>query len=259
MVDEPALAERASFGALTVLRAVSLDFGQTLASLDPRFLADRLRGRGFEAEEAKIEAAIPAAWAKYDEIVKQGITGHPWRDLMRVLLDGSGIPERFQEELVEWLWREQPRKNLWRKPIPGMFRLCLDLEHGGVPFGILSNSEGRLAELVDEMGWADVIRVVVDSGRVGVEKPDARIFEILAERLGTSMSEVVHVGDSLAADVMGALAAGMCAVWFTSATELPHGVDPARVRIAHDAAGVRRAFEELGLDIPALDRPIAWP
>jgi FMN phosphatase YigB (HAD superfamily) len=242
-----------------VLRAVSLDFGQTLASLDPRFLADRLRGRGVDADEAKIEAAVPAAWARYDELVRQGVSGHPWRELMRVLLEGAGVPERFREELVEWLWREQPRKNLWRKPISGMFRLCLDLEKGGVPFGVLSNSEGRLAELVDEMGWADVIRVVVDSGRVGIEKPDRRIFEILAERLGTDPAEVVHVGDSLAADVMGALGAGMCAVWFTRATELPEGVDPARVKIAHDAPGVRRALEELGLTIPELERASAWP
>lgn len=242
-----------------MLRAVSLDFGQTLASLDPRFLADRLRGRGVEADEVAIEEAVPAAWARYDEIVRQGVSGHPWRDLMAILLAGAGVPERFREELVEWLWREQPRKNLWRKPIPGMFRLCLDLEKGGVPFGVLSNSEGRLAELVDEMGWADVIRVVVDSGRVGIEKPDRRIFEILAERLGADPAEVVHVGDSLAADVMGALGAGMCAVWFTAATELPSGVDPARVKIAHDAPGVRRALEDLGLTIPELERPMAWP
>jgi len=242
-----------------VLRAVSLDFGQTLASLDARYLADRLRGRGVDADEAAVERAIPTAWAKYDEIVKLGVSGHPWRELMAVLLDESGVPERFRADLVEWLWREQPRKNLWRKPIRGMFRLCLDLERGGVPFGVVSNSEGRLAELVDEMGWADVIRVVVDSGRVGIEKPDKRIFQLLAERLGTDITEIVHVGDSFAADVSGALAAGMCAVWFTTQDRLPEGCDPTRVKIAHDAPGVRRALEELGLVIPEPERPSAWP
>jgi FMN phosphatase YigB (HAD superfamily) len=239
--------------------AVSFDFGQTLASLDPTLLASRLRGRGLDVQEARIDAALPHAWEVYDDFVRRGVSGHPWRELMASLLEGAGVPEVQRAELVEWLWTEQPRKNLWRRPVPGMFRLCIDLERARIPFGVLSNSEGRLAELVDEMGWSDVIRVVVDSGRVGLEKPDPRIFRWLAERLGVDAAEVIHVGDSFAADIAGALAAGMRAVWFTKETSLPEGVDPARVKIAHDAAGVRAAIEEHGLPVPVGIDASAWP
>ena len=239
--------------------AISIDFGQTLASLDPSLLARRLRGRGLDVKEAAIENSLPKAWAVYDEIVRSGAAGHPWRELMGSLLEGAGVPEVYRGPTVEWLWSEQPRKNLWRKPVPGMFRICVDLERARIPFGVLSNSEGQLAQLVDEMGWSDVIRVVVDSGRVGIEKPDPRIFRFIAERLGVDTEEMIHIGDSFGADVAGALAAGMRAIWFTNEQTLPEGVDPDRVKIAADAAGVRQALADLGLPVPVGIDASAWP
>lgn len=239
--------------------AISIDFGQTLASLDPSLLASRLRGRGLDVKEAAIESSLPRAWAVYDEIVRSGAAGHPWRELMASLLEGAGVPDVYRGPTVEWLWSEQPRKNLWRKPVPGMFRICVDLERARIPFGVLSNSEGQLAQLVDEMGWSDVIRVVVDSGRVGIEKPDPRIFRFIADRLGVDTAEMIHIGDSFGADVEGALAAGMRAIWFTKELALPEGVDPDRVKIAADAAGVRQALADLGLPVPVGIDASAWP
>jgi putative hydrolase of the HAD superfamily len=50
---------------------------------------------------------------------------------------------------------------------------------------------------------------VVDSGRVGSEKPDARIFRVALERAGIEPTDVVHVGDMVSTDVVGARAAGI--------------------------------------------------
>ncbi len=229
------------------MRAVSFDFGQTLASLDPAMLSARLRERGVTAEEAAIDAALPEAWAVYDRLVQRGVSGHPWKQLMSALLRGAGAPEGRVDDLAEWLWSEQPRRNLWRRPIPGMFALCEDLDLAGVPLGVLSNSEGRLRELIEELGWQGTLRVVADSGVLGVEKPDPRIFTWLSGQLGVATEDVVHVGDSLAADVRGAVGAGMRAVWFSPAAALPSDIDPTRVKIAADAPGLRAALAELGV------------
>jgi putative hydrolase of the HAD superfamily len=51
--------------------------------------------------------------------------------------------------------------------------------------------------------------VVVDSAIAGFEKPDARIFAGALERLGVPPAQVAHVGDTVYADVRGALAAGI--------------------------------------------------
>jgi putative hydrolase of the HAD superfamily len=56
------------------------------------------------------------------------------------------------------------------------------------------------------------VGIVVDSGVVGVSKPDPRIFGLALDALGVpaaSSGTVVHVGDSLRYDVTGALAAGV--------------------------------------------------
>jgi putative hydrolase of the HAD superfamily len=52
-------------------------------------------------------------------------------------------------------------------------------------------------------------------------KPDPAIFRYALERAGVEPHEAVHVGDSLEADVAGALGAGMRAVWFNTKGEGP--------------------------------------
>jgi HAD superfamily hydrolase (TIGR01549 family) len=58
------------------------------------------------------------------------------------------------------------------------------------------------------------VDVLVVSEEAGVSKPDPRIFQIALERLECRPEEVVMVGDSWAADVIGARAAGIKAIWF---------------------------------------------
>ena len=67
----------------------------------------------------------------------------------------------------------------------------------------------------------------VTSEHAGCFKPDERIFRYALERAGVEPHEAVHVGDSLEADVAGALGAGMRAVWFNAKHEAPvEGIVP---------------------------------
>jgi HAD superfamily hydrolase (TIGR01549 family) len=202
--------------------------------LDLAFLARRLAERGVAVEIAALEAAVPAAWQRYDTLVDPA-GGHPWRALMTTLLGSAGIAADQIDPLVDWLWGEQPRANLWRAPIPDMVGLARELAGRGVRVAVLSNSEGRLAELLAEIGIADTFAAIVDSGRVGIEKPDRRIFDHTLAVLGAT-GPGIHIGDSWPADIAGALGAGWRAIWFgPRATP----VDDPRVAVAHDAAGVR--------------------
>jgi putative hydrolase of the HAD superfamily len=67
----------------------------------------------------------------------------------------------------------------------------------------------RLLEALGLAGWLDA---VVDSGVVGFEKPDPRIFRHAAAALGVEPAEAVHVGDLYSVDVVGARAAGARAI-----------------------------------------------
>jgi FMN phosphatase YigB (HAD superfamily) len=57
---------------------------------------------------------------------------------------------------------------------------------------------------------------MVFSDEEGTRKPNARIFQIAAERLRTKPWEIVHVGDNLKTDVWGAKNAGFKAIYFAS-------------------------------------------
>src|SRR5439155_3863991 len=140
---------------------VTFDAGQTLIDLDLDFLARRLAERGVAVSTAALAAAAPAAWRRYDELVDSA-AGHPWREMVGALLRGAGVSDPAEiAQLVDWLWTEQPRANLWRAQIPGMVALARELAARGVRVAVLSNSEGRLAELLAEIGIADAFAAVI--------------------------------------------------------------------------------------------------
>jgi HAD superfamily hydrolase (TIGR01549 family) len=232
-------------------RAVSFDFGQTLAELDHVFLAQRARDLGAELDPVAARAATVTAWSAYGAAKAHG-HARAWQAMMLEVLRGAGVRPSsgvaragFAEAVAQSLWDAQPLKNLWRKPIPGMFELVSELAGKGVPVGIISNSEGRLAELVEELHKTWLFRTIHDSGRLGIDKPDRRIFEYAAEQLGVALADMVHVGDAWEADVVGAIEAGAQAIWFspTDDRELLPGVIACR-----DAAETRRALKDFGID-----------
>jgi putative hydrolase of the HAD superfamily len=221
---------------------VTFDIGQTLVDLDLDFLAMRLGQRGESVSAEALRAAAPAAWKHYDALTESGAS-HPWHELMRRLLTGAGIVS--VDPLVDWLYEQQATQNLWRKPIPTMIELVRELRRSHVAIAALSNSEGHLAELLEEIELASLFDAIIDSGRVGVAKPDPDIFALTLEELDVQPDVVVHVGDSWAADVEGALAAGWNAIWYCSRASAALGDD--RVPIARNAAETRAALSSFGV------------
>ncbi len=237
--------------SLRPARAVTFDFGQTLAELDHEFLAQRARDFGAELDPAAARAATVTAWNAYGAAKAHG-HARAWQAMMLEVLRGAGVRPSsgvasagFAEAVAQSLWAAQPLKNLWRKPIPGMFELVRELRSKGIPVGIVSNSEGRLAELVEELHKTALFRVIVDSGRLGIDKPDRRIFEYAAQQLGVPLTDIVHVGDAWEADVIGARDAGAQAIWFSPTDDraLPLGVVACR-----DASETRHALRDFGID-----------
>ena len=84
--------------------------------------------------------------------------------------------------------------------------------------GIVSNN--LLEEQQDKLRCCALdqhVDVLVVSEEAGVSKPDPHIFEIALSRLQCRPNEAVMIGDSWTADVVGATAAGIRAIWFQPA------------------------------------------
>jgi len=94
-------------------------------------------------------------------------------------------------------------------------RPLLERLFGRYRLGIVSNFYGNLGTVCDNAELTRLFSVIVDSARVGLSKPDPRIFFQAVNELGIEPANTVFVGDSLARDMAGARAAGMRHVWLT--------------------------------------------
>ena len=98
--------------------------------------------------------------------------------------------------------------------------LLKELKKRGLLVGVITNGPSYLQNhKMDESGLREYCDIVVVSGDLGVHKPDKRIFELTAERLGLKCEECVYVGDHPINDIQGALSSGMSAIrmnwgWF---------------------------------------------
>lgn len=81
---------------------------------------------------------------------------------------------------------------------------------GAVPAAIVSNADH---EHVAAWPVAFPVRFVLVSEAARSYKPDPALFREAADRLGLAPHEVLHVGDSLVDDVVGARAAGLRVAW----------------------------------------------
>src|SRR5215468_9494787 len=81
--------------------------------------------------------------------------------------------------------------------------------------GVVSNFYGNLEAVCRGAGLASLFATLVDSHRVGAEKPDPAIFQAALATLNARPETTVLVGDSLRRDREGARRTGMRFIWIT--------------------------------------------
>ncbi len=89
-----------------------------------------------------------------------------------------------------------------------------ELRARGLELGLVTNGLVRVQEdKIRRLGLEPFFKAVLISEREGVRKPERQIFERALGRLGVAAEQAWHVGDHPVADVAGAHAAGLTAVW----------------------------------------------
>ena len=189
------------------LTAVIFDLGGVLVDWDPRYLYRQLFDDPDEMESFLAEVTT-AEWNAHQD------AGRPWAEAVEVLV--AEHPER--RELIEAFHRRWPE--MLAGEIPGTVDVLADLRAAGVRLIALSNWSAETfpfaRERFDFLAWFEAI---VISGDVGVNKPDRRIFDHLAEQFGIEPAEALFIDDS-SANVDAAKALGFRAIRFTDATAL---------------------------------------
>ncbi|HEX2250795.1 MAG TPA: HAD-IA family hydrolase [Gemmatimonadales bacterium] len=204
------------------MRAVLFDAGNTLVFLDYDRLAQEvgaalqlpLNGEGLRQHEDAAARAMEQA-AATDQARAAAY--------LEALFLHGGVPPDRMGEVRECLIRMHRQLHLWCSVAKGAADSLKRLRDAGLRLGVVSNSDGRVEEALEAAGLRRYFDVVIDSARVGVEKPDPRIFHAALEALGVAPSEALYVGDLYEVDIAGANAAGIEAVLMTTSA---HGSPP---------------------------------
>jgi putative hydrolase of the HAD superfamily len=193
-------------------RAVFLDAGGVIVLPDRHLLAGALAGVGIHIDPG----AVPSAHYRAVRALDRAAPGT--KDYAQALFPQFGIvPGRAAEAVAVWerlADRGRSDAVLWSELTPGAVSTIAALRRAGLTVVIVTNSDGHAAENLAACGFAGV--PVIDSTVVGAAKPDARIFEaaLAVAGAGIRATDVVHVGDTLSADVAGARAAGITPIHF---------------------------------------------
>jgi HAD superfamily hydrolase (TIGR01509 family) len=199
-----------------------LDAGNTVIFLDHDRLAEIIRettGVDLSADaliEAEGEAKRRAETGELHDVAwshRAHPGGASWGKIIGTLAIVAGVPRERAGAFLDGAWARHLERNLYSKVPEGLGPALDDARARGVAVAIISNSEGKLEALFRDLGIRDHFDLVVDSGIVGVEKPDPRIFRVALEHFDVAPDRALHLGDVYATDIVGARAAGLrCAL-----------------------------------------------
>src|SRR4051794_35758401 len=202
--------------SLSAPEVVFFDAAGTLIHL-PRGVAFHYRRvalrHGIDLAETTWTTAFRAAWkaAPSREATRQPRPEDDagwWRHIVDHVLDQCGAPTEFpREAYFRDVYAEFTKPGVWAlyPEADEVLRACAKK----CRLGIISNFDGRLRVILEQLGVSQLFETMVISSEVGADKPDRWVFERAAQLAGVSMGAALHVGDDPVLDWQGAAQAGM--------------------------------------------------
>jgi HAD superfamily hydrolase (TIGR01509 family) len=221
---------------LNNIKAISLDLDDTLWPIWPTIeRAEKALGHWL-ARHAPQTAVLFADPAVRQAVRTQATQARPELahnlsaircEMIRLALERSGEDPQLAEPAFDVFFAERHRVDLFDDALESLVFLS-----SRFPLVALSNGNADIARI----GIDAYFKASISAQQLGVGKPDPRIFHAAASAARVAPSQVLHVGDDAALDVLGALGCGMQTVWVNRAdTVWPHaGAPHATVRTLTD-------------------------
>lgn len=204
----------------TRIRAISLDLDDTLWPIWPTIERAEHALTHWLGEHAPMTAALFANPHARHDIRQQVVARRPdlkhdlsaiRREAIRLALVRAGENPLLADPGFEVFFAERQRVDLYADVAP-----ALDWLAQRYPLVAVSNGNAD----IHRTGIGHWFQASISAARLGTAKPDARIYHAAANALGMDSGLVLHVGDDACLDVVGALGAGMQAVWLNRSEQL---------------------------------------
>lgn len=198
---------------ISKIRAITLDLDDTLWPIWPTIERAEAALAAWLAMRAPVTAGVFANPTTRVVLREQVVKSHPdlghdmsalRRESIRLALHQSGEDTRLMEDAFQVFFAERMRVNLFDDALPALAFLAQRF-----PIVALSNGNAD----VGRVGIGEYFHGSLSAHEFGVGKPDPRIFHAAAVAAGVTSAEVLHIGDDVHLDVLGALGAGMQTVW----------------------------------------------
>lgn len=195
------------------IKAITLDLDDTLWPIGPTILRAEQTLATWLAQRAPGAAAVFADPQARLAVRAQVVQARPeiGHDLSAVRLESiraalhqAQEDTALAEHAFEVFFAERMRVDFFDDVLPALTALA-------ARYPLLAVSNGNAH--VTRVGLGDFFAHSLSASDFGVAKPDARIFHAAAGMAGVAPAEVLHVGDDATMDVLGAMDAGMQAVW----------------------------------------------
>ena len=224
--------------------AVLFDVGGVLVVPDPVSIGAAISPFGGTSEIAVIRrnhyASLAALELAVDEINRGTVEGTSWRPYYETMARASGVAEDKVADAtnaIARIWNPY----LWMHPLHDSIAGLSRLQRQGVPVGIVSNADGQVEHMLRYTGVCQVgpgsgvpVRIIIDSGVVGVAKPNPAIFGFALRSFeGIARDRIAYVGDTFHNDVLGARAAGLTPLLLDPHDDRAHR-DCERITSVHD-------------------------
>jgi len=194
------------------IEALFFDVGNTLLFPNRKKMLRSLHERQVFPSEELLQKIERETKQEFDALVEShsAVDNGFWWMFYSRLLNELGMPdEAICTDLVA---RTQTSSN-WCDIRPGT-REALQRLGKRYRLAVISNADGKIADILAQCGIAGCFETITDSGIVGKEKPHPAIFEAALQSLDVDAQQSLYTGDVYCVDYLGATSVGMQCVLF---------------------------------------------
>lgn len=216
-----------------MIRGVIFDLGGTVIRLTRPWeevfqesrpaLVEQLLQEGANLDAAAFAAEFRQAMELNDHNRQMSFLETTTATVLREVLSHFGVTDLPEESVQRALARFYAVSESQWEAMPGVYNVLGELRQTGYRLGMISNAgdDGNVQRLLDRCSLRPYFDPILVSAAVGLRKPNPALFHMLLQAWQIEAREAVMVGDTLAADILGAQNAGLHQIWLTAEADTP--------------------------------------